>query len=1514
MKKRFDLALAILLMVLFSNIIPVTAAAAENKGPSTVTSLTVPPIQFSETSDGITLDFTMFRVFFAKGTAGYNVIYDKFGGVLVYDDRITLDYLFKAPDTWKQRGTPRSISWIKISDYHYEVTRFYDDFAGTTYNVKYTVKSDSPLKITITLNSGRTDTYRITWSPSGIVKTDWKKVGNRFVFGDESVDYSWVSFDWEDVYQGFGDITTTSVESVAQGRKANIFFNVGTVNAGQTLVVDPSTVGTSTTYFAVSWSSQRKGFYAAGRFWAFYYDGANYRFVFESTTDPSDWSGTATSVGSGSSSVDFSVWFDGTYVHYARSWDWDLFYRRGTPINDGTITWSAVEQKAHDGSTTRYLEPCISVGSDGYAWIGARYFDGTKHTPYVLKNANNDGTWSTGFAYQLNTISTQFWFVQPVALTAGKVYVVYCTEAELPRGRLYTGSWGGEESDLADYAIQQGYRFSAVNEGDNVHFTYNRYSTYQIRYNKRTYGTGWGATDVLVQASMEFDSSPALSIDAASGNLYCFWTRIDTDHVYYKKCVGGTWDTDPTDWIDESTDDIRFGHLLSSYYQAYNNYIGLLYVTKLASPYDVRFAYLDITAANIAPSITDFQAPATVYAGKYFLLNATINDANGIADFVNATVALSNSVTLRWVADGDTWSKEDPSNYCTLDSAGSVRTTLNSTAYKLSFRIKLGWSYPGGSFNIESSGTKVYDTQGASGTGGQVGIATFKNVLSASVLTVNDYRCNPSQALTFSGYWYYEGTSIPPPDGDYQVKIKLSGVQKGSTDTTLVSGAFSISDVTAESTVSSYSYTVEATYMASAGSFTAVIVDRIKVSSYTVSDSRANINDNVNIDATLVYEYDSTAVTTGTITSNGYSATHQGSGVYRITQTSSAVTSVTYNTVAGSESTYDLNTVNQNSQSTTVIWDRITVSFSVNTTTPDMGDTVLFTVSLTRAFDSSSVTDYSYTINRDGSAFGNPHTSATFTDMHNEEVSYTYDFTSVIDNTYGITVFVDPNNILVAWASPLKVYQGGVVDGRIDINSQGCVWFKIKWTNETEYTSIHGTATLNGSLSLTYVSARTRWEYNPTISSTGERTYHVASISGGTFGDDVGDKTIIWDGLKVDSYSVDMASAKVYAHLKYAYDNLNVNGGTIGLAGRTATTNSTGWAMFDMATGADFSWSQTAYGIQDGTYGITYKAENQALPIAKKTRFIQSDAEISSLAWDGVKFTVQFTATGTYTLKVSGTRPVYVKGVDHDLSTDYTTHLTISHLGERDIVVGWPSWGDFYIRSLNQGWMTNIYWTDQKLTLVLNGTSGMSGTLTIYCGSRGMPKSTSGFSATPEYNSLTKILAGQYSFASEVTLTLDFTMPVGGGGGGGVPAITFSVATVKLEAQAGRTVEADLSFTWVGVTQIDLVDVRFGGAAAKWVTLAETLPKRVSKGIGDWEGRGAITIRLMVPGDAQLGEYTLPVTVDAEAVGGRITAGGWVTFNVVQPSPAYSPVPDYMTYLFAALLLSIVAAAYLKSR
>ncbi|KUO40634.1 MAG: hypothetical protein APZ16_04455 [Candidatus Hadarchaeum yellowstonense] len=578
---------------------------AKTPTPSVVSTITGAPIKFAETGSYVSLDFTMFRIEFYKGTAGYNTIYASDNSVLVYNERIVLEYLSKAPDTWKQRGTPTGIGWQKIDDYHWKVWRNYDDYNGTTYKVVYDVRSDSNVKITIELTNGQTDNYRIAWYVSGITKTQQATEKTRMVFGDGTTT---IGLDWSDVWQSFGDIATSAVEDTAQGKKASICFNVGAVQAGQRVVIDPSLVGTSTTAYATLYPPQRKSFYANGRFWVFYSNGTN--MVYHTSTDGSTWS-IENSIRISNNGYLFSVWFDGNYLHYTYASNSAIYYRRGTPNSDGTITWSASEQTV--STTYNYANrPIVSVDSNGYVWVGYYDYDGTNYCPYVIRSGNNDGTWGTtpgGFPYRLSTTSSSSWRVIVVPLTSGKVLTLYGA-SEKVRARRWDGStWGSEVATTS--SIYYG-SYSAVAQGDDVHLVFLKSSSYDIMYTKYSYSSNSFSTETTLVSRATLSSAPVMSIDPATNDLYVFAATKTTEspsgwtanHIYCIKYTAssGTWGS-WTDWIDESTENLTGSDRLTCFYQAYSNYIGLVYMTKTASPYNVKFDFLDVTPPpNVAPN------------------------------------------------------------------------------------------------------------------------------------------------------------------------------------------------------------------------------------------------------------------------------------------------------------------------------------------------------------------------------------------------------------------------------------------------------------------------------------------------------------------------------------------------------------------------------------------------------------------------------------------------------------------------------------------------------------------------------------------------------------------------------------------------------------------------------------------------------------------------------------------------------------------------------------------------
>ena len=473
------------------------------------------------------------------------------------------------------------------------------DFKARAYGVKITIAGSMPIpgQIRVQLKAGagsfveNDDALKVFWC----VKTN-----------DSESQPSRVGFDWKDM------------ESIAAFSPST---NTITANVSEIFLIDPSTVGTTSMATAISDVCQRKAFYANGRYWVFFSDGTN--MVYSTSTDGTTWTtGSQSPIRACSNGSQFSVFFDGTYVHYA--WADDsanpMVYRRGTPNSDGSITWSTTsEQTAYLSDSTHHpAYPFVSVDSDGYPWIGfSLYWYG--HRSYVTKSSMNNGTWSTpsGFPYELTNTISGYNRVTIVPLTNSKVYALYTGTGAYVYGKLWTGSWGSQEQ-ASTGTIQSGSSYSAVASNDDVHLVY--LTSSNIKYRKRVYGTGW-QSEVTVQGSVTTTSAPTLSINTLTGNLYCFWAGSPTsNHIYYKSCVGGTWDTNPTDWINEATDSLTANNRLTCFYSSYGGKIALVYMTKTSSPYNVRFNCLNVLTSTVSSAIYQpFQRKSFYANGRFWI-------------------------------------------------------------------------------------------------------------------------------------------------------------------------------------------------------------------------------------------------------------------------------------------------------------------------------------------------------------------------------------------------------------------------------------------------------------------------------------------------------------------------------------------------------------------------------------------------------------------------------------------------------------------------------------------------------------------------------------------------------------------------------------------------------------------------------------------------------------------------------------------------------------------------------
>jgi hypothetical protein len=404
--------------------------------------------------------------------------------------------------------------------------------------------------------------------------------------------------------RGFGLAYEIGTGSINHMTAAGITVNKSIASAGS--------IGTTTAHWSTGWPGQRYTFFANGLYWVWYSDGKD--MVFTTSANGVDWS-SATRVRACKAGYQFSVAFDGTYFHYVFTpTELDayngIYYRMGLANSDGTITWQVTEQKAWDiDSHHLCTDPTIAVDSNGYPWIATGYsqyavalFD---TYGYVLKSSTKNGTWTnetTLFTspYQFSTaryntyphLPSAWAFVVP--LTKGKVYVGIQTNGNYVtsgaeknmKGRLWDGSvWGSEETPVTSDYIGSAC-VSTVAIGDNIHMTYGTADTHY--YVNRIYGSNWSSPISVVS----YKGQGCLSVDN-TGVLYFFWEDSPSaNHVYYKRCINGTWDASATDWFTSSeTLFENSAHPICSD-KAYKNNIIFLYPTKTSSNYNMHVAVI----------------------------------------------------------------------------------------------------------------------------------------------------------------------------------------------------------------------------------------------------------------------------------------------------------------------------------------------------------------------------------------------------------------------------------------------------------------------------------------------------------------------------------------------------------------------------------------------------------------------------------------------------------------------------------------------------------------------------------------------------------------------------------------------------------------------------------------------------------------------------------------------------------------------------------------------------------
>jgi hypothetical protein len=549
---------------------------------------------------------------------------------------------------------------------------------------------------------------------------------------------------------------------------------------------------------------------------------------------------------------------------------------------------------------------------------------------------------------------------------------------------------------------------------------------------------------------------------------------------------------------------------------------------------------------DAAPVLVNPDDSTYMYARyRYYVITSNVSDMDGYDDIVYVELTLYDDSrasaiwTVRYTVVGGTFSIQLGSAYITLSASSSA--SMSGNDLDITWYIKIDWNHS----ILTNTDVKQYVYDGTDGVEdfyeSNWDIETRFEIIG---LTIDDGAGTGNRG-PLDGSYFATGTIVYlgsvdnyPLSNETDVWLSVSeyGINTGPwSDFVLVSGQFNITAY-ADDQVGLDTITIKivlegagsgGTDLLSVTTQSTYITDRILVQGYSAADDRINIGDTAIIDVELVYQYDSSFVIDGTVTVNGLSATHQGFGVWRFTDSQPLVVMNTYDSVVYNGGTHGLTQVNQNATIQEVIWDQIVVQTTIaDDTHVNIGDTVEIQVTLWLAYDSSPLGSGD-TVILNGTAM-------TW-DVGNNRFELPVSLTSLgqrvffvnssTESTYAITV-VDTNSqsIAVTW-DRIQVQSYSSTDTRVNIGDNVNIDVALQYEFDNAPVN-SGNVTLNG-VSAVFQGAGV-WRISDSKSSVGMSTYDLVACLNNTHNVTLVSQngqsiSIVWDQLVI-LISVDNAS------------------------------------------------------------------------------------------------------------------------------------------------------------------------------------------------------------------------------------------------------------------------------------------------------------------------------------------------------------------------------------------------------
>ncbi|MFW9869492.1 MAG: hypothetical protein ACFFEL_07685 [Candidatus Thorarchaeota archaeon] len=567
---------------------------------------------------------------------------------------------------------------------------------------------------------------------------------------------------------------------------------------------------------------------------------------------------------------------------------------------------------------------------------------------------------------------------------------------------------------------------------------------------------------------------------------------------------------------------------------------------------------------------------------KFYVITTNVSDGNGYGEIEYVEISLYDNFrtqavwTIRYTVITDTFTIEIGTDSIILASGSSAVGVGNQLEIK--WIIKITWDH----LDLTDIDMMQFVTDGIDTDEDFYEVNwDVETRLEITNLTISDgfgtdNRGELDGSITVTGTLVYLGSGDDYPLSN-ETDVWVSSSQYGSfvgpwSDLTLLSGQFSLT-VYADDTVGQDILTIIAVEedsgsggedLLSIPSQSSYIVDNILVQSYSADDSRVNINDILNLDVTLTYAYDLSPVLDGSVTVNSIVATHIGSGIWRISVSSSFVQEIIYNTIAYTGGAHGLTQVNQNGKFQNIIWDSLTIAITdpIDNRINIFENASGIVVSATYDFDNAAY---------DGSLVLN---NTVFSYDSARKEGYKVLFASG-DDSYGITVIRLNAETFCIWDS-LTISISDPYDQRvnIDTNASGIV---VTAVYDYDNSPFDGTLTLNNTQFTSAITQRI--------------SYGIQSVSGGIHGISAissDDETYcIWDGIIISitnpsnqRINVNQNASGIVVTAWYDYDYLIYDG--------TITLNETSFVSTDV-TKRGYT---VLNAVGDDSHGITYILSN----------------------------------------------------------------------------------------------------------------------------------------------------------------------------------------------------------------------------------------------------------------------------------------------------------------------------------